>query len=214
MTTNNSGDSFADKAQEVAKDVADLGEAMANVIKDTWGPGAQANQSLDPTLASLTLDDYFKSANLTANALIPGINASTFNVAQQQQGLSPAEAVVLGLAATAIADSIPEPEKQQGAIDAGDTAAGRVNNLAVVSEADVGALMAAYGSISGLTPEGQFAQARVGAAIDAARAKLAAAKAAQDMGGKDNPDYAQQFGSKEAYLAYRQKVDAEQKKQA
>ena len=104
------------------------------------------------------------------------------------------------------------PQDQSGAIAAGDQAAGQVSNSAVVSDGDVGQLEAAYGNINGMSAEGQFAQARVGAAIDAARAKLAAARAAADYNPADNADYAQQFGSKEAYDAYKQQQLAEMKR--
>src|SRR5688572_24629731 len=95
-----------------------------------------------------------------------------------------ADVVTTQVASEAISNAIyeawgpPQPaSNQQTAINQGDTAAGRVNNTAVVSDADVGNLQAAISSIDGSTAEGQFALARVGAALDSAKAKLAAAKA-------------------------------------
>ncbi len=160
--------------KDVVLDTAQVAESLGQVISDTWGPGSAANSGLHANDLTAALD--------------------TLGEEFGQLSL---------LAATAF-DSMTSAPDQAGAIAAGDQEAGRIANSAVVSDGDIGQLEAAYSNISGMSAEGQFAQARVGAAINAARAKLAAARVAADYNPADSADYAQQFGSREAYDAYKQ----------
>jgi hypothetical protein len=124
------------------------------------------------------------------------------HVSKEMRAAQKAEEIAAALTLGAIVESFtpPDPVENHAAIANGDNVAGRVNNTTVVSDADVGALKGALGSIDGSTAAGQFAIARVQAALNAAEGKVAAGRSAGAGG-----DYAgaQQFGSPEAYAAYK-----------
>lgn len=205
MSHPTDSDKFTDNVKKLGGDAVDAAHSIVNAISDAWGPSASGKGGLHPSdlkAANATLNDLFPNCDLFS-AASSGIGKSTFNAASLAS-MSPTDAATLGLAAGMIVGSIPSPEQQSAAIGHGDKEAGRVGSMAVVNDSDVGSLESAYGQISGLTPEGQFAQARVGAVLEAARGKLAAARASSEFNPADSAGYAQQFGSRDAYVAFKQ----------
>jgi hypothetical protein len=180
-----------------------------NKIMDAWKDINEKDRKTDSSLPSVDINHAGQDVkSVTVHDAAAGINAQTLNT-PGQHAMSAGEAIAAGLAVGAIVDSLtpPTPVENQAAIAAGDNEAGRINNMSVVSDSDISALQGALGSISGATAGGQYAQARVGAALDAAKAKIAAGRAAGAGG-----DYAQaqQFGSPQAFEAYKkQQADKE-----
>ncbi len=169
----NNSHNVVDNLADKAKDFVKDAMDLTQAVSDAWNSNTKGNHGLHP--------NDFAAAKNTLDKYFPSLTLTGFDTPSK---------------------NLQSPD-QTSAIAAADKEAGRVMASAVVSEGDVGELHQVYGGISVLTGEGQFAQARVGAAIDAAMGKLAAARATREFSPSDSDAFAQQFGSREAYANYK-----------
>ncbi|MDX1986601.1 MAG: hypothetical protein SFV17_07930 [Candidatus Obscuribacter sp.] len=109
---------------------------------------------------------------------------------QAENRLQVRELINLG---QALLPQAPSSAEQQAAINAADAAAGKANSLSVVSSSDLSSLESAKSGIFAGTAQGQFAIARIDAAISKVDQQLEAARKALELGAPLSQGDAQQF---------------------
>ncbi len=144
--------------------------------------GTPREQNHEQSNLSLTLNKVFD----LGQSVLPNLSDGR----QTDPRISARDVINL---AQALIPQEPSLAEQQAAINAADAAAGKANSLSVVSSSDLGTLASAKSGIFTGTAQGQFAIARIDAAISKVDQQLDAARKALELGAPLSQGDAQQF---------------------
>jgi hypothetical protein len=160
-------------------------ETFRAFLKDQFAPGS----GQDATAYSKLIHDMTNSD--AAQKLVNDLFGDPGKLLDHHHGNKNAEAMV---AEKLVEMALPRPKdsaERQADIQQADSAAGDANNTVVVSDGDLGRLLAARGSLGGSAAE-QYAQARIDAAISMVQGKLSAQTRNNELGGPLSAGEAQQ----------------------